>query len=99
VAASGGKLEERFLAFHEANPQVYSALKRLARQAIARGHRTIGIGMLWEVLRWELFLGAEDPGDPEGYKLNNSYRSRYARLLMANEHDLFGVFETRELRT
>ena len=30
------------------------------------------------------------------FKLNNNYVSRYARLIMAQEADLEGVFETRE---
>lgn len=33
------------------------------------------------------------------FTINNSFRSRYARLIMANEPDLVGLFETRQLRT
>ena len=42
-----------FYKFHDNNPEVYSHLVRLARQAKARGHNKVGIRMLWEVMRWE----------------------------------------------
>ena len=85
--------ERRFQTFHTENPQVYRALVALARKAVRRGHRRIGIGMLYEVLRWQTMLATTDPD----FKLNNNYRSRYARLIMAQEPDLAGVFELREL--
>lgn len=87
-------LEERFEEFHDKNPHVYVALVKLARQLMARGHKKIGIAMLWEVLRWQSMLQTE--GDP--FKLNNDYKSRYARLIMAIEPDLEGVFDLRELK-
>lgn len=95
------QIEVQFLAFHATNPQVYDHLVRLARQALARGVATksqtrVGIGMLWEVLRWNIYLTTEDP---TGWKLNNNYRSRYARLILKQEPDLAGVFEIRELRS
>jgi hypothetical protein len=95
-AARESKLAAEFLAFHEANPKVYEELVKLARQAKAKGRTTIGIGMLWEVLRWHFWL--ETKGDDE-FKLNNNHRSRYARLIMGLEVDLAGVFVTRELRS
>lgn len=88
-------LDARFSAFHAAHPEVYEHLVRLARQGVARGRRRLGIGQLFEVLRWETNVG--DPGAE--YRLNNSYRSRYVRLIEAHESDLADLFETRELRT
>jgi len=95
-AREESRLAAEFLAFHEANPKVYAELVRLARQAKARGRTKVGIGMLWEVLRWHFWL--ETNGADE-FKLNNNHRSRYARLIMGLEADLLGVFETRELRS
>lgn len=89
------RLESKFLKFHEENPDIYDSLVRLARQAKKSGHRKIGIGMLWEVMRWEHILQSKDS---DGYKLNNSLRSRYARTIMEKEKDLEGFFETRKLR-
>ena len=85
--------EAAFRKFHAENPQVYRSLVALARQAKEQGVREVGIGMLWEVLRWHFFLETTDGT----FKLNNNHRSRYARLIMAQEPDLVGMFETREL--
>ena len=90
--ARGATLEEQFAAFHSANPHVYQALRRLAVQMVRRGHRRIGIKMLFEVLRWQYAMQTIDDSD---FKLNNSYTSFYARLLMEREPELAGYFETR----
>lgn len=90
-----GTIEESFQAFHSANSWVYAALVRLARDMHRRGRRRIGIGMLFEVLRWQHSLATVDASSD--FKLNNNYRSRYARLIMDSESDLAGIFETRRL--
>jgi hypothetical protein len=89
-----GPIEEAFWRFHELNPHVYARLVQLARDLKARGRRRIGIGMLFEVLRWHHLSTV---GDADGFKLNNNYRALYARLIMHREPDLAGVFHTREL--
>jgi hypothetical protein len=89
-------LDERFRTFHEQHPEVYATLVRLTREWKQRGRKKLGIGMVWERMRWEMAMETQDPS---GYKLNNDYRSRYARLIMQQEPDLQGVFETRELRS
>lgn len=86
---------QRFENFHAANPHVYTALVALARRLKNRGHQRIGMGMLFEVLRWQWMMGTDDPHSE--YRLNNNYRSRYARLIMQQEPDLADVFETRRL--
>lgn len=88
-------IDEKFAQFHAENPHIYRALCALARGALARGKRRIGIGALWERMRWDMWLDSTE-ADP---KLNNDYRSRYARLMMASEPDLAGVFEIRALRS
>lgn len=87
-------LEDRFEAFHAANPWVMDALVTLARDMRAQGHRTIGIGMLFEVLRWQHARSTSDPHS--GFKLNNSYRALYARRIMDTHTDLADVFNLRE---
>lgn len=88
-------IQRRFLAFHEANPQVYLELRTMAREAKAAGKQRIGMAMLFEVLRWNRLL---DTRDSTPFKLNDHYTSRYARLLMEREPELAGMFEVRELR-
>ena len=85
-------IEERALAFHLANPRVYGELRRLAFILVNRGHKRFGCKMLAEQLRWSWY---ERTIDVSGYKLSNTYVAFYARLLMKNEPELVGVFETR----
>ena len=91
---SGMTVTDRFLEFHESNPQVYRELVSRARALQRAGHDHIGIGMLFEVLRYKSMIKTSDPS---GFKLNNDYRSRYARLIMDRESDLRGFFHTRTL--
>jgi len=94
--APPGSIDDRFALFHAANPWVYGHLVKLARDLHARGHRRIGIAMLFEVLRWSYLMSTDDP--TSDFKLNNDYRSRYARKIMAEHADLADIFETRELK-
>lgn len=87
----GETLAERFARFHDLNPHVYVALRRLARDLIEAGRSRVGIGMLFEVLRWQRMIATR--GDE--WLLNNDYRAPYARLLMDREPELAGIFETR----
>jgi hypothetical protein len=91
----GDPIDARFLEFHHAHPEVYRELVRLARRWKAAGHARIGMKMLFEVLRWE--RGLAGVRDDRGFRLNNDFTSRYARLIQANEPDLVGFFETRAL--
>ena len=58
----------------------------LAREARMRGHRTYSLYAIWEVYRWS-----------HDTPLNNSFRSRYARKIMAEIPELRDFFETRTL--
>lgn len=89
-------LDIQYLRFHKDNPQVYTELVMLARDLKARGHETVGIGMLFEVVRWTRFTQTNDKNSD--FKLNNNYRSRYARAIMDLEPDLEGIFNLRELK-
>jgi hypothetical protein len=93
MPAARGTIDARFESFHRLNPWVYDALVTLTRDLTRRGHDRIGIAMLFEVLRWQYLRTTV--GDP--FKLNNDYRSRYSRLIMATEPDLADVFETRRM--
>ena len=89
------KIEQAFLQFHADNPLVYDELVALAKDLRSRQYDTLGIGMLFEVLRWRRMKLVA--GNDYDFKLNNNYRAYYARLIMEREPDLAGVFNTREL--
>jgi len=92
AATANRPIEIAFWEFHNENPHVYSSLVKLARQIKNRGFRSYSINSLFEVLRWHSAL--ETMGSL--FKLNNNYRSYYARLIMEKEPELEGFFSTRK---
>jgi hypothetical protein len=87
-------LPERFEKYHVENPDVYNCLVSLAREVLQNNRsRTMGIGMLYEVLRWKHYVTTHGS---EEYKLPNEYRAFYARKIMDQEADLAGCFNTRK---
>ncbi len=90
-------IQKRFEKFHQLNPWVYRRLVTLARDLRKRGHKRMGINMLWELVRWQYYQNSHDP--TSGYHLNDHYPSRYARLIMDQEEDLKTAFETRKIQS
>ncbi len=85
-------IADRFEQFHKDNPQVYDTLIRLAREWMKQtGGRKLGISALFERARWDLAIQT----NADDFRLNNSYRSFYARLLMHENPDLRGLFDLR----
>lgn len=74
---------------------VYQECRQRAHALRGRGWRHFAIGAIWESVRYDRAIRV---GPEDGYKLNDHYRSRMARLLMDTEPELAGFFETRELR-
>ena len=93
----GATIQERFEAFHRANPWVYDALVKLAADMFSRGRSRIGIGMLMEIVRWNYYRTTTEAADT--FKINNNYRSRYVRLMLEKHPDWAGKFEMRVLRS
>lgn len=79
-------LEVAFQQWVRANPDVIEAIRQLALGWRRAGHDRCGISMLAEVARWQHGIRQQDEGD--GLAINNSYRSRLARLLMATTPEL-----------
>lgn len=85
-------LADRFETFHEANPNVYVTLVRLAREWVATtGRHKLAIATLFERARWDLAISTNDPE----FRLNNNFRAFYARLIHEQEPDLDRLFELR----
>jgi hypothetical protein len=87
---------ENFKAFHKKNPYVYTKLREMAIDWKNAGHTKVGIKMLFEVLRWQHGLKRLDT---EEFALNNNYAPHYARLLIAENSELEGLFELRTIRS
>lgn len=89
-------IDERFAAFHAAHPEVYTALEWMAMRAFREGRSRIGIGALVETFRSDVTARSTDVRE---FKINNSFRSRYARKLVADHPELDAMIERRELRS
>lgn len=87
-------LDERFAAFHSANPHVADALERLADNWFAMGNTRCSAKQLTEALRWTSGIRTTCDG---GWKLDNSLVSRYARLLIARRPEWSDAFALRRL--
>jgi len=88
---------EMFWEFHRRNPEIYRRLRSMARQAKASGKDKYSMRAIWEVLRWRMNVQSTDVHQTL-FRLNDHYPPYYARLLMQQEPDLEGFFETRERR-
>lgn len=93
VRATGVTIQERFESFMRLNPWVLPALESLAESWLAKGHARVSTKMLFEVLRFRYGVTVGDE-----WKLNNSYTSRFARLLIERHPSWSEAIELRTLR-
>ena len=91
-----GSIQDRFEAFHKANPHVYEYLKVRAISLAHRGIKRYGMKSLFELLRWDYAI---QTGIETSFKLNNNFTALYARKLMKEVPELKGFFETRTRRS
>ena len=83
-----------FARFHQHNPHIYDGLRRLALDARRCGVRKLGIQLLIEKMRYDHAITTRG----EDLKINNNYSAAYARMLMKNNTELVGFFETRKAK-
>jgi hypothetical protein len=84
--------------FFRRNPHVYDAFRMLAFKAINAGKERCSQRLLWERLRWELYISSD--ADVADYALNNNFcRHAAKRLVQECPHDIpAGFFQFRERR-
>lgn len=88
--------QDAFDAFHAKHPDVYRDLVRICREWRRRaGRRRWSIDAAFHQLRWEWVKPELTADEEEVFKLNNNHTAFYSRMIMANEADLAGIFETR----
>lgn len=90
-------LQERFEEWlaTPAGQAVARTVRDRALRMLDRGWRHYGIAALWETARYDFDIQV---GPNAGFKLNNDFRSRLARHLMAECPELEDFFEVRELK-
>jgi hypothetical protein len=86
---------EQFVAFHEANPEVWELFERFCLEMIEAGKSDFGAPVVWERIRWEVSL--ETRGN-EPYRLPNIHRPLYARMFQERHPELAHHIATRPLR-
>lgn len=92
-ALPAGDITDRFRLFDQTNPHIRVRLVQLIEQHLNHGARRLGIGALFEELRWS---GTETNGDH--YRLNHDYRAHYVRALIADHPEWRDLFELRGRR-
>jgi hypothetical protein len=90
----GATIDERFRAFHKANPHVYRVIVKIARELKASGLKVCGMRLIFCRLRWLYAIRTQ--GDP--FKLNDHYVALYSRKVMNENEDLTGFFRCRVRR-
>ena len=66
------ELQAEFDRYHEENPKVYEAFKRLTFQLINAGRENFSASAVVERIRWGVSIGEYGPDD---FKINNNYRA------------------------
>ena len=87
-------MQEQVRSFHKKNPKVWRFFAQFTFELIHRGFSNGSVNAVFERIRWET-----DEADSEGnsiFKLNNNYRSFYARAFMKKYPEHNGFFRTRK---
>ena len=90
------KIEVAFRKFHAAHREVYVLFQKYARELTAAGRTRFSADAILHRIR---FYHAVNPDKEfEGFKINDNFSSRYARLLAEDFPEEFGdFFEFRKL--
>lgn len=84
----------KFKEYDEANPQIWVYFKRFALEAIQKGRTRLSAELIYNRIRWETMVRAEDGG----FKVNNNARSGYARKFIKEFPQYKDFFETRKCK-
>ena len=88
-------IQEQYAEWRQANPEIWDHVRRYAYEALQAGRSRFGIAMIVERVRW--YTMVESAGDD--LKVNNNWRSRMTRELIAEDPRFEDLFETRQLKT
>jgi hypothetical protein len=88
--------EQEAAEFFRRNPHVFEAFKLLAYKAVNAGKQRCSQRLLWERLRWELYITSD--ANVNDYALNNNHVRYAAKRLVAEAGDDLpgGFFQFRE---
>ena len=84
---------EKFLQYDAENPEIWSEFKTLALELIRHGKKHYSAYAIMELIRHHTIINGNDE-----FKVNNNYRSGYARKFAAKYLRYRRFFELREKR-
>jgi hypothetical protein len=90
------KLEDRWLAFHVANPEVYETICKICQSILDAGEDHWSIAGVWEQLRLERLVKVRMA---KKIRLPNNHRAYYARLWLEDHPNHSGFFRKCALRS
>jgi hypothetical protein len=85
-------MKRMFLAYHDANPEVFDKFCDLSLRAIRKGFKHYGSMGIIQLMRWETGVTADDP---QGFKVNNNYAPFYARMFESVYPEYKGFYRKR----
>lgn len=93
-------LESRFQEYHRRHPEVFDEFRRMALRLHNAGVRHYGAGAIFEAIRFHRAVDGRLGDDGDAFKVNNSFRSRYSRKLVAEDPARWeDFFSFRKLRS
>lgn len=92
----GDEIREAAEAFHRAHPEVWDHFVKFAFEAISAGRKHYSANAIFERIRWECEVTS---GGQHEFRMNNSFRSIYARRFMRVYPERSGFFRTRRQRS
>lgn len=92
-------IDDKFQAFHAANPEVFEKFREFAELLIFKNRGKMSGALIMERVRWEALTGRFRQGSTftlEGFKIDNNFTALYVRKLVAEYPVFGGKFETRK---
>jgi len=83
---------EKFEIFHKNNEHVLSELINLCERAVYSGRKKLSMGQMFEVLRWDHSFKT----NAKDFKLCNSYRAYYTRLIRKVRPELGSLITSKK---
>ena len=84
--------QKKFEIFHKNNSHVLSELIKLCEHAVQFGRRKLSMSQMFEVLRWDYSFKT----DAQDFKLCNSYRAYYTRLIRKVRPELGNLITSKK---
>lgn len=84
--------QKKFEIFHKNNGHVLSELIKLCEHAVQFGRRKLSMSQMFEVLRWDYSFKT----DAQDFKLCNSYRAYYTRLIRKVRPELGNLITSKK---